>query len=112
MVFSIKNKKTETIIYTWLCVGIVYSLFFLTYLNSILLILLAAFWLIFSKKEFDISTRKTRLMLLFISLYAAGIAGLTYTNNIKAGIATLETQSALLLFPVVFGTISEIGRAV
>src|SRR5688572_7232000 len=112
MVFSIKNKNTETIIYTWLCIGIVYSLFFLTYLNSILSILLAAFWLIFSKKEFDISTRKTRLTLLFISLYAAGIAGLTYTDNIKAGIATLETQSAILFFPMVFGTISVLTEPV
>ncbi len=111
MVFTIKNKNTETIIYTWLCIAIVYSLLFLTYLNSILSILLVAFWLIFSKKEFDLSSRKTRLMLLFISLYVIGIAGMIYTSNTKAGIATLETQSAILFFPLVFGTTTVLTQA-
>ena len=84
---------------------------FLTYLNSLLSILLVVFWLIFSKKEFDISSRKTRLMLLFISLYIIGITGLIYTSNSKAGIATLETQSAILFFPLVFGTTSVLTQA-
>ena len=112
MVFPIKNKNTETIIYTWLCIAIVYSLLFLTYLNSILCILLVAFWLIFLKKEFDLSSRKTRLMLLFISLYAIGIAGMIYTSNNKAGLATLETQSAILFFPLVFGTTTVLTPAI
>src|SRR5687767_6564420 len=89
-----------------LCIAIVYSSLFLTYLNSILSILLVAFWLIFSKKEFDISSLKSRLMLLFTSLFVIGIVGLAYTNNSKAGLATLETQSAILFFPLVFGTTS------
>jgi len=112
MAFISINKKTGTVIFTWLCIAIVYSLLFLTYLNSILSILLVAFWVIFSKKEFDISSRKTRLMLLFISLYVMGVAGLTYTSNMKAGIATLETQSAILFFPLVFGTTSVLTQAI
>jgi O-antigen ligase len=112
MAFTIKNKNRDAIIYTWLCIAIVYSLLFLTYLNSILSILLVVYWLIFSKKEFDIATLKTRLMLLFISLYAIGVVGLIYTNNIRAGIATLETQSAILFFPLVFGTTSVLDQSI
>jgi len=111
MMAKINNKNTEKIIYTWLCIAIVYSSLFLTYLNSILSILLVAFWLIFSKKEFDISTLKSRLMILFISLFVIGIVGLAYTNNSKAGIATLETQSAILFFPLVFGTTSVLDSS-
>ena len=111
MVFTIKNKSTETIIYTWLCIAIVYSLVFLTYLNSILSILLVLFWLIFSEKEFALSSRKTRLMLLFISLFAIGVAGMIYTSNSKSGLATLETQSAILFFPLVFGTTTVLTQS-
>ena len=106
------GANTEAIVYTWLCVGIVYSMLFLTYLNTILSILLVAWWLIFSKKQFDLSSRKTKLMLLFLSLYIIGVAGMIYTNNIKAGLATLKTQSAILFFPLVFGTTSIISSAI
>ena len=110
-----KNKigeNTEAIVYTWLCIGIVYSMLFLTYLNSILSILLVAWWLIFSKKEFDVSSRKTKLMLLFLSLYIIGVVGMIYTDNTKAGIATLKTQSAIFFFPLVFGTTSVLSRSI
>src|SRR6185436_6317056 len=110
-----KNKigeNTEAIVYTSLCIGIVYSMLFLTYLNSILSILLVAWWLIFSKKEFDLSSHKTKLMLLFLSLYIIGVVGMIYTNNTKAGIATLKTQSAIFFFPLVFGTTSILTRSI
>jgi len=106
------DKNTETIVYTWLCIGIVYSMLFLTILNSILSIILVAWWLIFSRKEFDLSSRKTKLMLLFLSLYIIGIAGMIYTNNTKAGIATLKTQSAIFFFPLVFGTSSILSSSI
>lgn len=108
----IKNKNIESTAYLWICLGIVYSMLFLTYLNSILSILLVAWWLIFSKKEFNLSSRKTRLMLLFLSLYLIGIAGMIYTNNTKAGIATLKTQSAIFFFPLVFGTTSVLTSSI
>lgn len=111
MAITIKNTKIELTVYLWLCIGLVYSMLFLTFLNSVLSILLVAWWLIFSKKEFDISSRKTKLMLLFLSLYLIGIAGMIWTNNIKAGIATLETQSAIFFFPLVFGTTSVLSSS-
>ena len=85
---------------------------FLTILNSILSIILVAWWLIFSRKEFDLSSRKTKLMLLFLSLYIIGIAGMIYTNNTKAGIAILKTQSAIFFFPLVFGTSSILSSSI
>jgi len=111
MTIAIKNKNIELTVYSWLCIGIVYSMLFLTYLNSILSILLAVFWLIFSKKKFDISSAKTKLMILFISLYIIGIFGMLYTSNTDAGIATLKTQSAILFFPLIFGTTSVLTRS-
>ena len=115
MSISPKNKigeNTETIVYTCFCIGIVYSMLFLTYLNSILSILLVTWWLIFSKKEFDVSSLKTKLMLLFLSLYIIGILGMIYTNNMSAGMATLKTQSAIFFFPLVFGTTSVLSPSI
>lgn len=105
MAITIKNKRTEESIYTAFSIAIVYSMLFLTYLNSVLSILLAVFWLLFSKKTLDISSKKTKLVLLFISLYLIGVVGLSYSSNVTAGIKTLETQSAILIFPLIFGTI-------
>jgi O-antigen ligase len=51
-------------------------------------------------------------MLLFISLYAIGLLGLIYTDNMRAGIATLETKSAILFFPLVFGTTSVLDQSI
>jgi len=111
MAVKIQNKSFHEIVYTGTCIGLVYSMLFLTYLNSILSILLVAYWLIFSKKEFIISSQKTKLLLLFISLYIIGIVGMIYTKNINAGIATLKTQSAILFFPLVFGTTSVLSQS-
>ena len=111
MVLLNKNINAEKNIYSLLCIGLVYSMIFLTYLNSIFAILLTVYWLFFSKKNFDFSTQKTRLMFLFISLYLVGIAGMLYTNNTIAGIATLKTQSAILFFPIVFGTTSVLDTS-
>ena len=48
-------------------------------------------------------------MMVFMGLYLIGVIGLLHTTNIKAGLATLETQSAILFFPLIFGTISFLG---
>jgi O-antigen ligase len=109
MAFTIKNKKTQEAIFTGFCIAIIYSMLFLTYLNTVLSILLGVFWLLFTEKTFDLRSTKTKLMLLFTSLYLIGVAGMFYTDNIKAGLATLETQSAILFFPLIFGTISSLG---
>ena len=106
MTNATRNKNLNTVIFTWLCIAFVYSLLFLTYLNSVLSVILVLFWLFFLRKEFDLSSTKTMLMLLFMLLYVAGIAGMIYTNNTNAGWATLKTQSAIFFFPLLFGSTS------
>lgn len=108
---GIKQNNLLTALFTWLCIAFVYSALFLTYLNSVIAILLALGWLFFTKKEFDLSSKKTRLMILFVSLYLIGVIGMIYTENLKAGMATLKTQSAILFFPLIFGTTSLLTQS-
>jgi O-antigen ligase len=106
---KIMSGNADSQVITTLSIGIIYSLLFWTLLNSILCILLAGYWLLFSKKNFDFSSDKTKLMLLFISLYLIGVAGMTYTSNSEGGMAVLKIQSAVLIFPLVFGTTSVLN---
>jgi O-antigen ligase len=113
MIKPIKNKISninEETVYTWLCLGIVYTMLFWTYLNSILSIILVIFWLVRSKKKFDLATRQTKLMLLFASLYIVGLVGMLYTDNTENGVFSLQKQSPLLFFPLVFGTTDLLSR--
>jgi hypothetical protein len=96
---TIKNKKTESNFFLWICIGKVHSMLFLTYSRSILAPLLVACRLAFSNKEFHLSLGKTKLILLFLSIYSFGIAGMNYTNNPKAALATLKTHPAIICFP-------------
>ncbi|HYJ37497.1 MAG TPA: O-antigen ligase family protein [Chitinophagaceae bacterium] len=97
--------RAGNIIFEWLCIAIVYSLFFWTAGNSVVLILLAAYWLLFQKKFFDLNTDRTRLMLLFCSLYLVSLVGLIYTSNLSDGLFRLQQKSALLFLPLIFGTV-------
>ncbi|HLF45107.1 MAG TPA: hypothetical protein VI548_01695, partial [Chitinophagaceae bacterium] len=98
------KEEFKTNLFYWLCTGFVYSMLFWTLLNSMLAILIVAFWLFFLKKEFHLSSDRSKLMLLFISLYVIGLIGLIYTGNMTQGKAILQKQSALLFFPLVFGS--------
>jgi len=98
------NNKTETEIYYWFCTLIIYSMIFWTLLNSILCILFAAYWIIFSKKHFNLHSLRSRLMLLFVSFYLVGIISMIYSHNMAFALMKIGRQSPLLLFPVIFGT--------
>jgi len=98
--------KNEPRCYGFLCAGIVYSFVCWPLLNSIFCILLFIYWLIFSKKTFDINSRSTRLMVLFCSLYLVSLAGMLYTSNTAEGASRLQEKSAILIFPLIFGTTS------
>ncbi len=93
------------IVFEWLCIGIVYTLLFWPGGNSGFIILLAAYWLFFQKKYFDLSTARTRFMLLFCSLYLVSIVGLLNTSNFDEGLFRLQQKSALFFLPLIFGTI-------
>ncbi len=98
--------KNEPQCYGFLCAGIVYSFVSWPLLNSIFCILLFIYWLIFSKKTFDINSRSTRLMVLFCSLFLVSLAGMLYTSNTAEGASRLQEKSAILIFPLIFGTTS------
>lgn len=91
-------------IFEWVCIGIVYTLLYWPLLNAILCITLAGLWLLMAPKKFDLSTLPGKLVILFIGLFLIEVIGLFYTENKKEGINTIQLQSAILLFPVIFGT--------
>jgi O-antigen ligase len=103
---DISKDETRAQILYWLCTGFVYSMLFWTYLNSILAIVISTYWLFFLKKEFNLSSQRSKMVILFISLYLVGMIGLIYTSNMTKGAAIMQKQSALLFFPLVFGTTS------
>jgi O-antigen ligase len=106
-------RSHETAVYTWLCIGIAWSLVFWTLLNSLFCIALFAYWLIFSPQKFSLASTQTRLMLLFASLYLVSVIGMLYTSNGEEGWFRLQQKSAILIFPLVFGTTSVLtGRIV
>jgi len=100
-----KDELKQQILY-WMCAGFVYSMLFWTYLNSLLAILISVYWLFFLKKKFIPSSKRSGMIILFTSLFLLALAGLTYTSNMKEGIAIVQKQSALLFFPLIFGTCS------
>ena len=93
------------IVFEWLCIGIVYTLLFWPGGNSGFIILLTAYWLFFQKKYFDLSSERTRFMLLFCSLYLISVVGLLNTSNFDEGLFRLQQKSALFFLPLIFGTI-------
>jgi len=98
------NKNIEIAIYTWLLIALVYSMLLFGYITSALSVLLFLTWLLFSKKSFKLSSAKTRLTILFAALYIIYIVGLLYTSDSKGSISTFEAKSALLIFPLIFGS--------
>ena len=92
------------LVFEWLCIAIVYSMFFWTGGNSGFIILLTAYWLFFEKKFFDVSSKRTQLMFLFCSLYLISLIGLLNTANMEIGLFRLQQKSAIFFFPIIFGT--------
>ncbi len=104
--FNLKMRlKDENSIFEWLCIAIVYTIYFWPAGNSGLIILLTIYWLFFKKKSFDLSSVRTRLMILFCSLFLVALIGLSYTENMQDGIFRLQQKSAIFFFPLIFGTI-------
>ena len=104
-----KLREKETPVYSWLCIGIIYTLFTWSLANSILCITLAAYWLFISKKRFSFSMPGSRLVILFISVYILAIIGMLYTSNIPEGIFRLQQKLGLIMFPVIFGTTNVVN---
>lgn len=96
-------RKHQQLIYTAVCIGIVYSLVLWTLLNSILCFVLAGFWLLFTPKDFNISPYRKKQILLYTSFFLITIIGLAYTSNTGEGFRRVEQRAPLLMFPIIFG---------
>jgi O-antigen ligase len=102
--FQYKLRDKETAVYSWLCTGIIYTLFTWSLANSILCIILSAYWLFISKKTFRSTTGRSRLVMLFISIFILAVIGMLYTSNVSEGLFRLQQKLGLIMFPVIFGT--------
>jgi len=103
-----KLREKETAVYSCLCIGIIYTLFTWSLANSILCIILSAYWLFVSKKTFSFSAARSRLIILFISVYILAVIGMAYTSNVTEGLFRLQQKLGLIMFPIIFGTTSII----
>ena len=90
-------------VYTAVCISLAASLVFWPLLSSILLIFLSAYWIVFVKKKILLSSTRSRLVLLFSSLYLPVIIGTFYSTDINEAFAQLRIKVPLLAIPVIFG---------
>lgn len=99
-------------VFTVLGTGIAGSLVFWPLLTSFLSIGLFVFWLAAAEKQFSLKDQRSRLVLLFTSLYALVLIGCLYSANMKEALFKLQQQSALGMFPLVIGTSVAFDRRV
>lgn len=104
------NNNIETAIYTWLLIALVYSILLFGYITTVLSLVLFITWILFSKKNFDLSSVKIKLVILFASLYLIYIVGLIYTKNVWQNASAFEAKSAIFIFPLIFGTTTILNR--
>ncbi|MBC7903782.1 MAG: hypothetical protein H7Y27_10175, partial [Gemmatimonadaceae bacterium] len=101
LVNTLRNQQQK--VYTVLGVALAGSIIFWPLLNSILTITIFVYWLLFDKKQFDLSTTRTRWVLLFISLYLLVVGGYFYSTNTEEALFKLQQKLPLLIFPLIFG---------
>lgn len=73
-------------------------------LNSIIAAGFFLFWLLFCKKQFSLSHKNGKLILLFISLYVLVLIGFYNSANAREAIFKIQQKSAFVIFPLIFGT--------
>jgi O-antigen ligase len=103
--------KNEEAVYSALCVGIAGSLVFWPLINTWLVMLLFLYWLIFSKKTKP-GKVQTRLIILFLLLFALPVIGLLYTANMDEAMFRIQQKTGLAVFPIVLGFSSVLNRKI
>ncbi|MEI6947678.1 O-antigen ligase family protein [Paraflavisolibacter sp. H34] len=98
------------LVYSIFGIGLVVGLIFWPLLDSLFSIGLAAYWLLFARKNF--STPRARYVLLFCLLYVMVLVGVLYSANMKEALFKLQLKSAFLVFPLVFGTTEGLSAGV
>lgn len=98
------SPASEEKVFLFLSVGIVYSLLIWPLLNSLLIVAIFAFWLIFSSKRFPALKSQQMLLVIFSLMYILPLIGITYTSNLNEGLFRLQQKAPLLIFPIIFAT--------
>jgi O-antigen ligase len=94
----------EELMFSIFCTGIAWSLIFWPLINSLFCIALAAYWLLFSQKDFSFSKVRSRWVVLFVSVFVMVIIGTLYSSDLSTALVQLQRKIAILAFPLVFGT--------
>jgi O-antigen ligase len=97
--------KNHQAVYSFICIGITSSLIFWPLLNSIFCVLLFAYWLIIPAKKFSLNSFTLKRAILFAALYIPVIIGCFYSSDTGEAAFLLQQKSALLIFPIVFGSL-------
>lgn len=101
--FNISHQQEKKYFLYILCL-IAFTIPFKAIFNSIICITLLLFWVLFMTKKFE--ARKLKIGAAISVLFWIALLGMVHTQNIDEGLFRLQQKSLLIIFPLVFGTIS------
>lgn len=104
--------KYEELVYSIFCVGIAVTLVFWPLANSILCLVFAAYWLLFSRNDFLAPVTRKYWILLFCSLYLVVIIGAFHSVDTREAIFKLQQKSAYILFPIILGSSTIVNKVI
>lgn len=100
--FEIPESMRQSI-FGWLCAGFAFSIPFKAIFNSILVVLMVLYWLVFLPKKF--ASGSIRLLFVFSVLFWLGLIGIAFTQNLEEGWFRLQQKTLLVLIPLVILTV-------
>ena len=103
--------RNQQAVYSFICIGIASSLIFWPPLNSVFCGLLLAYWLASPGKTFSFKNISIRKVAVFAALYLPVVVGCLYSNDLGEASFRLQQKSALLLFPLVFGSLPIVSTS-
>jgi O-antigen ligase len=106
----LRTRQQE--VFSVLGAGIAGSLVFWPLLTSFFSILLFVYWALFATKDFSFNGYRLPLVLLFSSMYILVLIGFFYSANTDEALFRLQQKTALIMFPLVFGTATAFNRNV
>lgn len=89
--------------FLYLCIGIAFTTFWWSLANTLLILILTLYWLIFTKKEIAIKNGK-QFIVGFTLIYTTIVIGLLYSENQAESLFRIQQKASLLFFPIIFGT--------
>jgi O-antigen ligase len=110
-------RANKSSIFKWLYLScsllIAVTMVFPFLINSFFIIVLVLIWLVEGdfKRKLQ-SFRSNKLAMLFSGFFLVFLIGLIYTENKVTGYHVLERKLSILVFPIIFSTISLDGKTV